>query len=259
MYLKPRKRIIPVLLIHQGGLVKSRKFKDFTYVGDPINAVKIFNEKEVDEIIILDIEASKKGKEPNYDTISDITGEAFMPLAYGGGITKLEQAEKLFFNGIEKIVLNTVLHQSIGLKLVDTIAAQYGAQSVVGSIDVRYNIFGKAQVYSHAGKKILEKDPLKFAQMLVDAGVGEIFLNIVNRDGTYLGYDLTLLQQVSRSIGPPLIICGGASEKNDFVLAEKNGASAMAAGSMFVFQRPNQAVLISYPKSTEINTLNENL
>lgn len=259
MYLRPRKRIIPVLLIHQGGLVKSKKFKDYTYVGDPINAVKIFNEKEVDEIIILDIEASKKGKEPNYDTIADITGEAFMPLAYGGGITSVGQVEKLFFNGIEKVVLNTILHQSMGLKLVDNIAAQYGAQSVVGSIDVSYNLFGKAQVYSHGGKKILEKDPLKFAQMLVDAGVGEIFLNVVNRDGTYQGYDLSLVQKISSSIGIPLIICGGASEKNDFVLAEKNGASAMAAGSMFVFQRPNQAVLISYPKPTEINKLNESL
>jgi cyclase len=246
MYKKARKRIIPVLLIHQGGLVKSEKFKNYRYVGDPINAVKIFNDKEVDEIVILDIEASKKGIEPNYDTIAEITGEAFMPLAYGGGINRIDQAEKLFYNGVEKLVLNTVLHQASGFDLIKSIASQYGAQSVIGSIDVAYNLFGKPMVYSHAGKKVKESNPLSFAKMLVDAGVGEIFLNVVNRDGTYQGYDLSLLNKIAHEISIPLIICGGAADKTDFVRAEENGASAMAAGSMFVFKRPHNAVLISY-------------
>jgi cyclase len=137
MSLVHRKRIIPVLLLHQDGLVKSKKFKDYTYLGDPINAVKIFNEKEVDEIIILDIDASKKGYEPKYDIIEDITGEAFMPLAYGGGINHIAQAEKLFFNGVEKVVINTALLKSEGKSLLQALSSQYGTQSVVASIDVR--------------------------------------------------------------------------------------------------------------------------
>lgn len=246
MSLVHRKRIIPVLLIHQGGLIKSKKYKDYSYVGDPINAVRIFNEKEVDEIIILDIDASKNGIEPNYDIISDITGEAFMPLAYGGGITNISQAEKLFFNGIEKLVLNTVLHQSQGNQFVKQISSQYGSQSIVASMDVKYNLWGKPNVYSHANVKIRISDPLDFAKYTEDLGVGELFLNIVNRDGTYEGYDLDLLQKIADGVSIPVIICGGASSKQDFEKAEQRGASAMAAGSMFVFKRPHNAVLISY-------------
>ena len=246
MSLIHRKRIIPVLLIHKGGLVKSKKFKDYTYVGDPINAVRIFNEKEVDEIIILDIEASKKKYTPQYETIAEITGEAFMPLAYGGGITALHQAEKLFYNGVEKIVLNTILHNKVGKQLAAEVAAKYGAQSLIASIDVLYNLWGKAQVYSHAGEKVEEKNAILFAKQLENNGVGELFLNIVNRDGMYNGYDLELLQNIAESVKIPVVICGGAATKQDFAFAEEKGASAMAAGSMFVFQRPHNAVLISY-------------
>ncbi len=246
MNLIHRKRIIPVLLLHNEGLVKSKKFKDYTYVGDPINAVRIFNEKEVDEIIILDIDASKIGYPPRYDMIADITGEAFMPLAYGGGITQIDHAEKLFYNGIEKIVLNTVLHHSSGPQLVQQISSQYGAQSVVASVDVRYNIWGTPQVYAHAKTKIRNSNPTDFAKCVEDWGAGELFLNIVNRDGTYEGYDLNLLQKIAESVSIPVIVCGGASTSDDFDKAEIHGASAMAAGSMFVFKRPHNAVLISY-------------
>jgi cyclase len=246
MNLIHRKRIIPVLLIHKGGLVKSKKFKDYTYVGDPINAVRIFNEKEVDEIIILDIEASKKKYTPHYQTIAEITGEAFMPLAYGGGITALNQAEQLFYNGVEKIVLNTILHKKEGKQLVEDVAAMYGAQSVIASIDVHYTMWGKAQVFSHAREKVEEKNAILFAKQLENSGAGELFLNIVNRDGMYSGYDLELLQSIAESVKIPVVICGGASNRQDFAFAEEKGASAMAAGSIFVFQRPHNAVLISY-------------
>jgi cyclase len=246
MNLIHRKRIIPVLLIHKGGLVKSKKFKDYTYVGDPINAVRIFNEKEVDEIVILDIEASKKKQAPQYETIAEITGEAFMPLAYGGGITELHQAEQLFYNGVEKIVLNTILHKKAGKQLVADVAAKYGAQSVIASIDVQYNLWGKAQVYAHTGEKVVEKDAILFAKQLENSGAGELFLNVVNRDGMYSGYDLELLQKIAQAVKIPVVICGGAATKHDFAFAEEKGASAMAAGSMFVFQRPHNAVLISY-------------
>jgi imidazole glycerol-phosphate synthase subunit HisF len=246
MQLIHRKRIIPVLLIHQGGLVKSKKFKDYTYVGDPINAVRIFNDKEVDEIVILDIDASKKGQTPNYVMIADITGEAFMPLAYGGGITTLEQTEKLFYSGIEKVILNTVLHSYGGFSLVDSIAKQYGNQSVIASIDVKDSLFGKKQLYTYSNGKTIKTSIVDFAKQCEDAGVGEIMLNSVSRDGLYAGYDLELLHQVAASVSVPVIICGGASSKQDFALAEEKGASAMAAGSMFVLKRPHNAVLISY-------------
>lgn len=246
MNLIHRKRIIPVLLIHNGGLVKSKKFKDYTYVGDPINAVRIFNDKEVDEIVILDIEASKKGIPPNFETIAEITGEAFMPLAYGGGITKMNQAEQLFYNGVEKIVLNTILHSKSGNQLVSEIAAKYGSQSVIASIDVNYNLWGKAIVHSHSKQKVEQKDPILFAKQAENNGAGELFLNIVNRDGMYNGYDLELLQKIADTVKIPVVICGGAATRQDFAEAEHKGASAMAAGSMFVFQRPHNAVLISY-------------
>ncbi|MDG1045250.1 MAG: AglZ/HisF2 family acetamidino modification protein [Bacteroidia bacterium] len=241
-----RKRIIPVLLIHQDGLIKSKRFKDYTYVGDPINAVRIFNDKEVDEIIILDIDASKKGRGPNFDFIAEITGEAFMPLAYGGGITQLEEAEKLFYNGVEKIILNTILHISNGFDLVQQIANRYGTQSVIASVDIIKNFFGQQKVYNHSTGKNSSIDILDFCKRCQDAGCGEIMLNSVSNDGMYSGYDINLLSSVANQVDIPVIICGGASSVKDFRLAEENGASAMAAGSMFVFQRPHNAVLISY-------------
>jgi cyclase len=246
MQLIHRKRIIPVLLLHQGGVVKSKKFKDYTYVGDPINAVRIFNNKEVDEIVILDIDASKKGQAPNYAMIADITGEAFMPLAYGGGITSLEQTEKLFYSGIEKVILNTVLHTTGGFTLLDSIVKQYGNQSVIASLDIKVGLFGKKQLFTHSNGKTLKTSILNFAKQCEDAGAGEIMLNSVSRDGLYSGYVLELLQQVAAAVSIPVIICGGASSRQDFIQAEERGASAMAAGSMFVFQRPHNAVLMSY-------------
>ena len=220
------------------------KFGKPKYVGDPINAVRIFNDKEVDELIILDIDASKEKRSPNYDFVADIVGEAFMPIGYGGGITHIDHAEKLFFNGVEKVILNTALFKHIDL--VSDIAKRYGNQSVVASIDFKKGTLGQKKLFSHSSAKIAYKNIVEFAQLCQDKGAGEIMLNAVNKDGTYTGYDLDVLSSVASKLNIPVIICGGASDKNDFVEAEKNGASAMAAGSIFVFQRPNQAVLIQY-------------
>ena len=239
-----RKRIIPVLLLHKGGLFKTKRFANPRYVGDPINAVRIFNEKEVDELIILDIDASKENRRPNLDLITDIVSEAFMPIAYGGGISSLEDAKNLFFNGIEKVVLNTGLLKNPGL--VKEITSRYGQQSVIASIDVKKSILGKPKVYSHAKVKTPKYNIEEFAKYTADLGVGEIFLNVVDRDGTYGGYDLSILDEVTKSVTIPVIISGGASSAEDFLAADEAGASAMAAGSMFVFQRPHNAVLISY-------------
>jgi cyclase len=178
--------------------------------------------------------------------IGDITGEAFMPLAYGGGITTLEQTEKLFYSGIEKVILNTVLHTTRGFTLVDSIAKQYGNQSVIASLDIKEGIFDKKQLFTHSNGKTIKTPIVDFAKQCENAGVGEIMLNSVSRDGLYMGYDLELLQQVADAVSIPVIICGGASSNQDFVQAEEKGASAMAAGNMFVFQRPHNAVLISY-------------
>ena len=243
--MKPlRKRVIPVLLLHKGGLYKTKKFGKPVYVGDPINAVRIFNEKEVDELVLLDIDASKEKRGPNFNKVGDIVSEAFMPVAYGGGITQMDQAEKLFFNGIEKVILNTVLFQSP--EILTEIADRYGSQSVIASIDIKKNLFGKTKVYQHVSGSNISKDMVTLAREFEALGAGEIMLNSVDGDGTYIGYDYASLKAVSSAVDIPVIICGGASEKSEFIKAEEHGASAMAAGSMFVFQRPHNAVLISY-------------
>lgn len=245
-----RIRIIPVLLIHKGGLVKSVKFKNYTYVGDPLNAVKIFNEKEIDEIVILDIDASREKRGPNMQQIREITGEAFIPLAYGGGITSIDEIKQLFYEGVEKIILNNSAVKNP--QLVTTAANLVGSQSVVVSIDVKKNLFGKYLVYTHNAKVNTNEDPVNFARRMQERGAGEIFLNSIDRDGTYKGYDTELVQKVASALKIPLIACGGAADVSDFYSAAAQGASAVAAGSMFVFQRTHRAVLISYPSQQEL-------
>lgn len=242
-----QKRIIPVLLLHKGGLYKSVKFGKYKYIGDPINAVRIFNDKEVDELIILDIDASKQKRGPSMSQIADIVSEAFMPIAYGGGVSQMKQAETLIYNGVEKIILNTALFTNPAL--VTDLAKRYGSQSVIASLDIKKTLLGKHKLFSHSGEKTTTSDYLQFAKKCEEFGVGEIMLNSIDRDGTYQGYEIEPLRAIASSVNIPVIICGGASSSNDFKNAETAGASAMAAGSMFVFQRPNQAVLISYQNS----------
>jgi cyclase len=245
-----RVRVIPALLIQNGGLVKSIKFKDHKYVGDPINAVKIFNEKEVDEIAILDISATAKKRGPNIQMIRELTSEAFMPLGYGGGITKLEEIKELIFAGVEKVILNTSAFYNPGL--ITAAAKVLGSQSVVVSIDVKKNMWGTPCAHVQNGSKNTSQDPVEYARKMEDAGAGEILLNSIDRDGTYNGFDLELIKKVSESISIPLIALGGASGVPDFEQAILHGASAVCAGSLFVFQRPHQAVLISYPRQEEL-------
>lgn len=245
------KRIIPVLLIKDGGLVKSIQFKKYRYVGDPINAVKIFNEKEVDEIIILDITASKEKRSPNIQMISEIASEAFMPLAYGGGITTIEQVKSILYQGVEKVIFNT--SAIFNEKLITQCAETFGSSSTVVSIDIKKNIFGKYKVYGLSGTKNTGIDAITFAQKMKKIGAGELFINSIDRDGTYKGYDLELIKNISDSVDIPVVACGGASSENDLVNAINTaGASASAAGSIFVFQGTHKAVLINYPEWNEI-------
>ena len=245
-----RVRIIPVLLIKDGGLVKSVKFKDHKYVGDPINAVQIFNDKEVDEIVLLDISASSAKKQPNLKAIKEIASEAFMPLAYGGGITSIDEIKQLIAGGVEKVVLNMSAYNNP--KLITEASNLVGAQSVVASIDVGKNIFGKYKVYISNGSKNTGLDPVEYALSMEAAGAGEIFLNSIDKDGTFAGYDLALIEKVSKAVSVPVVAIGGAGSIEDFSNAIRSGASAAAAGSLFVFQRPHKAVLISYPSQQEL-------
>lgn len=248
-------RVIPCLLLKNGGLVKTQKFTNPKYVGDPINAIRIFNEKEVDEMLVLDIEASKTNSEPKYDLIEEFAGECFMPLCYGGGISSVDQAKRLFSIGVEKISIQT--RTLANLSLVSDIASRYGNQSVVVSIDVKKNLFGRYKLYSSASGKTLDMDWMDFLKRAVDAGAGEILINAVDRDGTLSGVDTPLIELAASACSVPLIAIGGVSSLADIKAAVKAGASAVAAGAFFVYHGPHRAVLITYPRYNELTALLE--
>jgi imidazole glycerol-phosphate synthase subunit HisF len=240
-------RAIPVLLIKNKGLVKTVKFSKPKYVGDPINAVKIFNDKGADELVLLDIMATKENKEPNYARLQDIASECFMPLAYGGGIRTIDQAKRIIALGCEKTIINTCAIENPSF--VAEVSKVIGSQSVVICIDVKRNILGKYQVWSHGGSKNTGIDPLSFAKRMEQNGAGEILLNSIDRDGTLKGYDIDLIKLISSNISIPVIACGGAGQIEDFGKAVNHGgASAVAAGSLFVFHGPHKAVIITYPQ-----------
>ncbi|MBL7698719.1 MAG: imidazole glycerol phosphate synthase subunit HisF [Chitinophagaceae bacterium] len=244
-------RVIPCLLLHKGGLVKSVKFKDYKYVGDPINAVKIFNEKEADEISIIDISATAERRSPNYSLINEIVSEAFMPVAYGGGVCEPDQLKKIFQSGVEKIIVNKSAHTTP--QLISEGAKLFGSQSIVVSIDVKKTMFKGHRVFTDNGKNDTGLSPSSFAKQMESMGAGEILLNSIDRDGTYKGYDHELIYSVSHAVSIPVVAVGGASSLDDFRIARESGASAVAAGSMFVFKRPHQAVLINYPSQQEFD------
>ena len=241
-----RIRIIPALLLMNEGLYKTIQFKNPKYVGDPINTVKIFNEKGADEIVVLDIAASKEKKQIDFKKITEIAGEAFMPMAYGGGVKTLEDAQRIFDAGYEKVVLNTSAAENPSL--VSEIAKVYGSQSAVVSIDAKPNWLGKYKVYTQSGTKNIGKSPDEYAKEMENAGAGEMIINAINKDGTWEGYDLTLIKIVSEAVKVPVIACGGAANMEDLKKAiSEGGASAVSAGSMFVYQKKGMGVLISFP------------
>lgn len=245
-----RVRIIPVLLLNKGGLYKTVNFKNARYIGDPINSVKIFNEKEADELLLLDYTASVEKRGPDFAKIGEIAGEAFMPMAYGGGIRSLDEAKKVFDSGFEKVVLNSVLFDD--LSLIERIGAIYGAQAVVGCIDVKKGLFGGTKAYSFSGTKKSSYTPLQWAKKLEEAGVGEIIINSIDKDGTWSGYAVDVISEVAHKVQVPVIACGGAGSSDDFRAAVSAGASAVAAGSMFVYQKKGMGVLISFPSTLQI-------
>lgn len=248
-----RARVIPCLLLKAGGLVKTIGFKSPKYVGDPINAVRIFNEKEVDELILLDIEASRQQRDLDYARIRDIVSEAFMPVTYGGGIRSVGQAQRLVSLGVEKVVINTAA--LYGYDLVRAVADRLGSSSTVVAVDFSKDWLGRYSIYSAAAGKVLGGDVVEHLRQAVHAGAGEIFLNDVARDGTGKGYDLELLRKVTASVSVPVIVCGGAGSLEHFREAVAAGASAVAAGSMFVYVGKHRAVMINYPQYKVLQSL----
>lgn len=244
-------RVLPCLLLKGEGLVKTTQFKNPRYVGDPRNAVRIFNEKEVDELILLDIAATVEGGNPRFELIREIVSEAFMPVAYGGGIRTVSDARKIFACGVEKIVLGK---QAYGdPDFVKELARLFGSQSVVVCMDVKKGFFGSYELRVGGGRKRTGLDPVTFARRMEVLGAGEILVNSIDRDGVMGGYDIDLIRSVSKSINIPVVACGGAGKLEDFRSAvNEGGASAVAAGSLFVFQGRHRAVLISYASAEEL-------
>lgn len=248
------KRIIPCLLLRDNGLVKTIKFKKSTYIGDPINAVKIFNEKEVDELVFLDIDATRNKKEPPYEAIQDIATECFMPFCYGGGVKNVDQIRKLLASGAEKVAINTAAFTNP--EFIREAVAIFGSSTIVVSIDYKKNAFGKQMVYVNGGRTNTKKDPVSHAREMEKLGAGELLVNSIERDGTMIGYDIETLHKISEAVNIPIIACGGAGELNDFKeVFSESGVSAAAAGSLFVFQGRKRGVLISYPLPEEIKDL----
>lgn len=246
-----RTRVIPCLLLRGEGLVKTTKFKDPTYVGDPINAIRIFNDKEVDELVFLDITASRERRGPALRAIRDFASECFMPVGYGGGIRSLADAREVLALGIEKIVINTMALRRP--ELVSEIAREFGAQAVVLSIDAQKRLLGGYEVMGAGGREKTGLKPAEHARRMVELGAGEILVNSIDRDGTQSGYDLALVRSVADAVHVPVIACGGAGTLTHFSEAVSEGhASAVAAGSMFVFHGRHRAVLISYPSRPEL-------
>lgn len=248
-----RPRVIPALLLKGQGLVKTVRFKDPRYLGDPINIVRIFNDKEVDELIFLDITATPDQRRPAFELLGKITSECFMPLGYGGGIRSLDDVKMLLGLGVEKVILNTAAVERP--ELVSEVAAYAGSQAVVVSMDVKRSLLGKYEVFTHCGTKGTGLDPVRHAQEMERRGAGELFVNSIDRDGTMQGYDLDLVRRVAEAVDIPLVACGGAGKVEHLAEAIRAGASAAAAGSLFVFQGPLRGVLIRYPSREELSRL----
>jgi len=246
-------RVIPVLLVSDGYLVKPVKFKGEKYIGDPINAVRIFNEKQVDELVICDIDASVKGTGVNWTLIEEVASEAFMPVAYGGGVTSATDARRIAAIGIEKVVLGSAAVSTP--HVVSEVAEALGTSSTVVSVDVKQPRFGGAKTYTERGTRSTGMTPIEAATRAQQLGAGEILLSSIDRESTFAGYDLALIEQVSAAVTVPVVALGGAGSYGDLVAALDAGASAVAAGSMFVLNGKHRAVLITYPSPAEIRGL----
>lgn len=239
-------RIIPVLLLKGEGLYKGNRFKQHRYIGDPINALKIFNEKEVDELVFFDIDASKSNKTPNLSKLKEIAGECFMPLAFGGGINSIELIKEILTLGVEKVVLNSAAVEDPDF--VKEAINYFGSSTITCAIDYKVDFLGRKRVYTQSGTRKTKLDPLEWGKQLAAMGVGEIIVNAIDKEGTKEGYDYDYFKLFQKSINVPLVISGGAKGEEDFKRCKSEGINNMAGGACFVFQGKHNAVLITYNK-----------
>ena len=245
-------RIIPCLLLKDDSLVKTVNFKKPAYIGDPVNTARIFNELEVDELTLLDISATNNKKKPNFKILAELAKECFMPLAYGGGINDFEDAKKIFQIGIEKVIINSIAFSKPAF--ITELAEHFGNQAIVASIDVKKNMFGKYQVFSNSGTKKQKVDPVDWAQELEQLGAGEILLTAIHQEGTWMGFDINIIEKISNAVNIPVIANGGASSIEDIEKAVKQGnASAVSLGSMVVYQNKGMGVLVNFPDTEKLN------
>jgi len=244
---------MPVLLLQGRSLVKTVKFKKPKYIGDPINAVRIFNEKEVDELVFLDIEATNSRKGPNFELLSNIASEAFMPMAYGGGISSLEEIKKILYLGFEKVIIN--YSTFFNFEMIKEAVRVFGSSSIVGCIDVKKSVFGKYRIYTKSSSMKMHSSLSEHLDFLISLDIGEIIINSIDKDGTMSGYDLDLIKVCSENVNIPIIACGGAGNLLHFKEAIENGASAVSAGSQFIYIGPYKSVLINYPEREELSSV----
>ena len=245
-----RTRVIPCLQLLDESLVKTVRFKKPGYIGDFVNTVRIFNELEVDELCFLSIRATQKSEQPNFEILSQIASECFMPLSYGGGIKDFDTAARIFNMGFEKIVLNSVVFEKP--ELVTELANHFGSQSVIVSIDFKKDFFGRTNMYSHSGTKKQKGDLIEFSKRIESLGAGELLLTSIDQEGTWHGYDLITLKVISEAIDIPVIVNGGAGDLRHFEDAISNGASALGVGSMVVYQSKGMGVLVNYPNRNDL-------
>ena len=241
-----RVRVIPLLLIDNGRAVITRKFKERIYVGDPINTIKILNDKEIDELIILDITRKSNRTQPDFELIAKLASESFMPLAYGGHVNSVKDAEQIIKLGVEKVSFNSAIMNNP--EVIKEMAYRYGKQSIIASIDITKNWLGRSVIrFNQDAKKQTRTDIPTILKKIVSLGAGEILLNTVHRDGTMQGYDLETINSITAMVDIPVVACGGAATIEDFEQAINHGASAVAAGAMFYFMGNQTSILVNYP------------
>lgn len=242
-----RTRVIPALLLRGASLVKTVRYGRFRYIGDPVNTVRIFNELEVDELLFLDISATPAARPPNVDLLADIANECFMPLGYGGGIRDFEQARAVFDIGFEKVAVNTAAFEKP--ELISRLAERYGSQAIIGVVDVKKDLLGRRHARSHSGRRNSRRDPVEWARELEALGAGEILLTAIDHEGTWDGFDVALTRRVADAVDIPVIAHGGAGTVEHLgEVVREGGASAVAVGSMVVFQKKGMGVLVNFPE-----------
>jgi len=246
-------RVIPILTLIENGLYRTINFKNPRYIGDPLNAIKIFNDKAVDELVIMDIAPFKPITNERIEYLAGLSSRAFMPVAYGGNINDIVTARKIFRSGFEKIVINSAFFKNPNL--IKEISNEFGVQAVVVSIDVNKNIFGKESIYINKGQEKISMSPIEAVKLAEDNGAGEIYIRSISHDGKMEGYSTDLIRKISDAITVPIVAVGGAGTIDHMKDAISAGAHAVAAGSMFVFQGSRRGILINYPDRSELNKL----